>query len=403
MKNSMRWAIALGLLASACAEDGETGSKSPAIAEEGPLYAIMYEVYDDQGDSASYLSMLGSLDDIDELDPKNDREFAGGRAYLATYDGAIFVGHPSEPTIARYEVDGAGKLTSDGEISLANFGITTGSLDAWNVSFISADKAYLLNFEEGNTVIWDPTEMEIIGEIPPPEELSREGFVLEGSPALIRGDRLYRSFNFVNYDDFVYDRQGLLAIYDTQSDEVLEIVPQDRCPALGNLAHEDEAGNFYFSNWIWPVADTLMYEGPETCVLRINADEDRFDEAWELRYSDLFDGRQGAQFSYTADGEALVAVFNHEDTEFNDETDPWDYAGEKVWSIHRVNLETDETSAIDVPRSSGAFTPVRLDGRQFIMLPTDGWAATDIYEIEGDEAELKVHIPGWSYQFVKVR
>ena len=79
------------------------------------------------------------------------------------------------------------------------------------MSFISAEKAYLMNFEEGNTLIWDPTDMEIIGEIPAPEELSREGFLLEGSPALIRGDRLYRSFNFVNYDDFLYEREGLLS------------------------------------------------------------------------------------------------------------------------------------------------------------------------------------------------
>lgn len=380
---------------SACSED-------EAEDVSGGRYAIMYEIYDNE-DSNSYLSILDSLD-LKELDPKKGREFAGGRAFLATYGGAIFIGSPTEPVVTRYTVSSKGELTPAGELSFGNYGVSTGSLDAWNVTFIDEHKAYLLNFEEGNTLIWDPTEMEIIDEIPAPDELFREGFVLDGSPAFLRGNKLFRSFHFADFESYGYSEDALLVIYDTDNDEVLEVVPQTRCPALGNLLHQDETGAVYFSNWIWPVAGTLMYDAPESCVLRINPDSDRFDEDWELRYSDVFDGRQGAQFSYLADRQALAAVFHDEDTSFDAMTDPWDYAGRPVWRISGFDLDTQETTQVEgIEPNTGAFTPIRLDDRQFLMVPGADWAATDIYELTGNEAEHKVHIPGWSYQFVKIR
>lgn len=405
------WMILVWLLAlfgaAACGDD-ETpidGDEDGGVEEPsgGPLYAVMYEVYDDEG-SNSYLSILDTLD-VDELVPDQDREFAGGRAFLATYDGAIFIGSPSEPRVTRYTVADDGELTEEGAISFANYGVTTGSLDAWNVTFIDEHKAYLLNFEEGNTLIWDPTDMVILGEIAAPDELFHEdGLSLEGTPGLLRGNRLYRSFNWADYESYGYSTEALLAVYDTDKDELLELIPRTRCPALGGLAHEDEQGNFYFGNWIWPVAGTLLYDAPENCVLRIDADGEDFNPDWSLDYGELFDGRQGAQFAYTADGQALVAVFNHEETSFDDETDPWEYAGRPLWHIWNVDLETNQVTPIeDIPPSAGAFTPVRLDGRQFLMVPGEGWAATELWEVTGTAAEHKLHIPGWSYQFVKIR
>lgn len=416
MKRTMAILIGLALLAaSACkgGDSGEGGSDEQGVrdgdagvepdgGQAGPLYAIMYEVYDDES-SNSYLSVLDSLD-LDALDPSQDREFAGGRAFLATFEGAVFIGSPDEPRVTRYTVDDRGGLIEGASISFANYGVHTGSLDAWNVNFIRSDKAYLFNFEEGNTLIWDPSEMEIVGEIPAPDELvPQEGWAISGSPGLVRGNRLFRSLHTEDYDSYGYSQDSLLAIYDIDDDSLLEVVPQTRCPALGGLAHEDEAGNLYFGNWIWPVAGSILYDWADTCVLRIQPGADRFDDDWQLTYTDLFEGRQGAQFSYVAGGQALVAVFNEDETSFDAETDPWEYAGRDVWGVWRVDLESREKIEIDIPRSSGAFTPVRLDGREFLLVPSENWDATDLYEVIGERAEHKLHIPGWSYQFVKIR
>ena len=40
-----------------------------------------------------------------------------------------------------------------------------GNLDPWNVTFISPSKAYLFDFKEATHIIWDPSAMEIRGEI----------------------------------------------------------------------------------------------------------------------------------------------------------------------------------------------------------------------------------------------
>jgi hypothetical protein len=414
MKKVMFYSLLLAsCLASAC-DEAETDASGGAVRVDGgidagqtagdPLYAVMYEIYDDQ-DSNSYLSFLSSLDDLEDLDPSKAIEFAGGRAFLATYDNAIFIGSPGEPLVTRYTVTDDGEITETGAISFANFGVTTGSLDAWNVNFIDAHKAYLLNFPEGNTLIWDPSEMEILGEIPAPDELVHEdGLVLEGSPGLVRGNRLYRSFNWWDSSGYGYSSYALLGVYDTENDELLELISRTRCPSADGLAHEDEDGNFYFGNWIWPVADTLMNGAAGSCVLRIDADGEDFSQDWSLDYGELFDGRQGAQFAYVADDQALVAVFNHEDTSFDEETDPWEYAGRPFWHIWNVDLPTNDVTEIeDIPASQGAFTPVRLDGRQFLMVPGDDWGATDLWEVTGTTAKHRLHIPGWSYQFVKIR
>ncbi len=129
-----------------------------------------------------------------------------------------------------------------------------------------------MDFGQGRTIIWNPSSMEIVGAIEAPDELFRDGVTLEGSPGVVRDGLLYRTFNWVNYDDATYSTDFLLAIYDVGSDQLLELVPETRCPAPGNLVHQDEAGNIYFSNWIWPVG-TIMRAPQQLRAAQNNAGE----------------------------------------------------------------------------------------------------------------------------------
>ncbi len=103
-----------------------------------PLFAVMYEIYDDSG-SNSYLSLLDDLD-IEQVDVSEAREYGGGRAFVQTYGGKLFVGDASSPTVTRYSLEPSGDLIDEGSISFANYGLTTGQFDTWNVSFISSEK-----------------------------------------------------------------------------------------------------------------------------------------------------------------------------------------------------------------------------------------------------------------------
>ncbi len=418
MKHLAAFVLSVATLSSltACGEDGPASEPSNAgntggagmggdgnDEPSGALFAVMYEVYDDVG-SNSYLTLFDSLD-AKSIDISDSTEYSGGRAFLQTYNGWVFVGSPAEPRVTRYSVSSSGELIDEGSVDFGNYGLQAGNLDAWNVSFISPTKAYLLDFVEGTTIIWNPTTMELIGEIPAPTELLRDGWSIDGSPAVIRGDRLYRTFFFANYDTAEYSPDSYLAIYDVAKDKVVELVKETRCPATGNLTHVDEAGNAYFSNWIWPIAGTLMRDAPKSCVLRLNAEEERFDPEWTLDYSSLAEGREGAMFSYLRDGQALMAVFHDENTSFDETTDPWAYAGSNNWSVWSLDMTANTAEPVEgLGLNGGAFTPLRFEERDFIMVPdAETWSSTQIYEIEGNRATPTVEVPGWTYQLVKVR
>lgn len=400
--NTLAATLVASTLALAGCGDGNKNTGDSGTG--GPLYAIMYEVFDDSG-STSYLSLLNSLD-LDEVDLSQAREFGGGRAFIQAYDGALFVGDAETPTVTRYSVAENGELVTGRTLSFANYGLDAGQFDAWNATFISPTKAYLLDFKEGTTIIWNPSTMEITGDIPAPDEFHREGLSFESTPGALRDGRLFRTVSWVNYDDAEYSTDFLLAIYDVENDRIVDLVEETRCPVPGNLVHQDEAGNIYFSNWVWPVAGAIMRDAPAPCVLRINAGEDRFDPEWTLDCRDVTGGRQGAMFSYLEDGRALISAFYDERTTFDETTDPWGYVGSNNWRIWSMDLESTAGAPLDgIDFNGGAFTPVSFDGRLFLLVPggeEDNWA-TQLYEVEDGRASPHVKLPGWSYQFVKLR
>jgi hypothetical protein len=377
---------------------------TPEAPATGPAYAIMYEVYDDSGGSNSYLSVLDTLD-IEAVDTSLAREYGGGRAFIQTYGGWLFVGDAQTPEVTRYSLVG-NELVTEGTVSFVSEGLRTSQFDSWNVTFISAEKAYLMDFEEGRTIIWNPTTMQILGDIPVPPELLRPGWTLEGTPGVVRDGLLFRTFDWVKQKDAEYSTDFLLAIYDVATDQLLELIPETRCPVPGNLVHQDEAGNIYFSNWIWPVAGTILRNAPPTCVLRVNAGEQRFDPAWTLNYGDVTEQRQGAMFTYLQNDQAMVAAFYDERTAFGAKTDPYSYVGSNNWRIWNVDLASMTGSPLEgIDFNGGAFTPVQFDGRLFLMVPggEEQNYATQLYEVVDGRARPYVELPGWSYQFVKLR
>jgi hypothetical protein len=383
-----------------CSDEATIMTVAPST---GPLYAIMYEVYDQDG-STSYLSVLGSLDE--EIDLSAAREYGRGRAFIQGYNGWLFVGDSETPTVTRYSLAEDGALVQEDTMSFANYGLREGQFDSWNATFISPEKAYLFDFVEGNTIIWNPTTMEITGEIPGPAEFLRPDLRSEGSPAALRDGLLFRTFDWVDDDTAEYSSDFLLAVYDVETDELIDLQEETRCPVPGNLVDTDEAGNIYFSNWIWPVAGTLMREAPPSCVLRIAPGEARFDPEWTLDYPDYTEGRAGAMFAYLQDGQGLVSAFYDENTSFDDETDPWSYVGSNNWRIWSIDLESGDGAPLDgLDFNGGAFTPIQFDDRLFLMVPggEEDDYATQVFEVVDGSAVPYVQLPGWSYQFVKLR
>jgi hypothetical protein len=362
----------------------------------------MFEVFDDTG-SNSYLSLLESLD-VPAIDVNQAREYPGGRAFVRTYDGAVFVGAPTAPTVTRYSVTDDDELVEEGTISFANFGLTSGGIDDWGLTFVSPTKAYLWSSVDGAHIVWNPSTMDVLSEIPLPAELQRPGFTLDTSSAMVRGNRLYRSLYWADYNLAELSTDHVLLVYDLTTDRLLEVVPEARCPGLGNRTHMDEAGNIYFSNWIWNLAGILMRGAPDSCVLRIPPGSDRFDPSWSLSFTELSGGHHGGMFTYIGGGKGLVSIFDETRTSFDATTDPFAYAGSGNWSIWNVDLATRTGAPVEgIPPNAGAYTPALLDGRLFLLVPQAGWAVADLYEVRDGKGTPGLKIPGWSYAIEKVR
>lgn len=369
---------------------------------DSPVYVVADEIF--AKESTSYVTLLRSLD-VSELDLTDAIEFGGGRATIATRGGYVYVAPPDAPEIRRFAISEAGLLVPDGVLSFLHYGLESASLDEWGNTFISDDKAYLHNLTDGTSVIWNPRRMVISGEVDVSDfELVRpELGELNGSSGLVRDGRLFRTIFWSNWEEQRTSQAQYLAVYDTDADRLIALDPEERCPGLSNLVSRDESGAAYFSNWIWNVGETVLRDAPQSCVLRLPADSERFDPDFTLRYADLTDGREGAVFSYLADGAGIMSVFYPERSPTTDGAGPSDVVEAPAWKLWSVDLSGKAAPLPGLDWMLGAVTPLRLDGRSLLMVPGEDWAIIHVHELVDGRLEPRFDISGWSYQFLKVR
>lgn len=398
-------------------DNGRNGTSTPGSAGAGGTdggdltggaseswFAVPSEVYAaDFSSSASYVPLVPSLDvrriglgDAKELD---------GRASAAKVGKWLFLASSSEPVVTRYTVDEDGALTEAGRLNFSNYGVPEFfAIDAWGAVFVNAEKAYIFNGSDGGHVIWNPTTMRITGEIPAPG-IVQKGYNLE-SVAVIRGNRMYRIFTFLNYEtwEFLAEPQ-YLAVYDVEQDELVELVEEARCPQLYNRPFIDEHDDIYFSGWVWTPGLTLTGDYPKSCALRVKAGEDVFDANWQLDFADeLTGGREAGMLRYLGDGKALLDVFHDERVDIDGGTDAQELANTPNWRLWTVDLETLSGAPMEAfDFKAGGYTDVQVDGRTFLMVPNENYSETTAYEVVEGEAIQRFEIEGSSYQMVRVR
>ncbi len=372
----------------------------PSGSDTDANYAIVWALLGEDTDT-TYVSLLASLDDV-QIDPAKALEVPG-RASVAAHDGRLFVGNPEDSTITRYSIARGGKFERDGVVSFANEGIADFGLyiDDWGNTFVSEHKAYLSN-SSAFTVVWDPATLEITGRIEQPELAREAPLTFDGSPGVVRGNRLYRTFFWKDWDAYETFPEQYLAVFDTDNDTLLDLLPETRCPGMNNNVSRDENGNLYFSNWVYNVTETLARDAPKSCALRLNAGEERFDAEWQLFFSDLAEGREGAGLTYLRDSQATFASFHDERVTIDRDTDLSELALSENWRIWRVDLDTREAEPFErVDWLAGGYSVVHVADRTFLMVPGAGYAKTTVHELDDSgSAHERFEIPGDSYQIL---
>lgn len=364
-------------------------------------FVVSTQIYGDV--TTSYLPIVSSLD-VKEISIENAKEL-NGRSSIAQVGEWLFVASSSEPVVTRYTINDKGELQEDGRINFANHGVPEFfSIDSWGAVFVNAKKAYIFNGSNGSHVVWNPTTMKITGEIEG-LDIVQEGYDME-SVAVVRGNRMYRVFTFLNYDtwEFLPEPQ-YLAVYDVEKDELLDLQEETRCPQLYAMPSVDEDENIYFSGHVWTPGLSLTSDYPKSCSLRVKAGEDRFDSEWQLNFADdITDGREAATLRYIGDGKALLDVFHHEREEIVSATDPQELVSTSNWRLWLVDLDEKSGKPLEGVGYKGAgLSDVRVGDRTFLMLPNADWSETTAWELVDGEAVEGFKIHGNTYQTLKLR
>ncbi len=397
-------------LAVACSGDSTSFTNTmplapgPGGAEPQSLYAVPTEVYGaDFASSTSFVPIVPSLD-VERIDLDQARE-KDGRASVMAIDSHVFIASSSAPVIERYEIQPDGALLEAGRLSFANYGLPEFfSIDAWGSITISPTKAYVFNRGNGSHVVWNPSTLEIIGEIEGPD-LLRDGWDLE-SVAVVRGSRLFRIFSYLDYDTWRFDSSTqYLAVYDVENDRLSNLVQDSRCPLLYSRPFIDEANDIYFSGWVWTAAETLMNGAPKNCALRVRAGEESFDPDWQLTYSDdVTEGREAGILRYLGGGRALLDVFHHERTSMDGEISTEELSNTPNWRLWGVDLEARTGAPLEgLDFKAGGYQDVTVGERAFLMVPNDDYSETTAYEVGGGQATAGFKIRGSSYHMVELR
>ncbi|OJH39527.1 MxcI [Cystobacter ferrugineus] len=394
--------LLLAALLAGCGEDSNKPPDEQPGPREKPVYSLATTIFSQAG-SATYVSVFDSLD-VTGLDLEKAREHSGF-ATIGAVDGALFVGSGEAPEVLRYNVSDDGSLQDAGKVSFANYGLQSAAL--YLNHFVDSTSAYM-SLDETRRIVWNPSTMQISGALDAQGLASeREGLVVKSSydrARVVRDGFSFQPFYWTDgtYYDFLPGSQ--IAVYSNADDSLVKLIDAP-CPGL-DVATQDEAGNIYFSNWVFSAAAPVLEDSaPDTCVVRIKAGEQVLDSAWTRSLSALVGNRQTAAYRYLANGVGIVAVFHAENVVINNETEPSVITSGNHWKLWRVNLDAGTAAPVEgLDFIAGGYYAFRIEGRTFLLLPTSDYARTSIWELGVDGAAVKrFETLGWAYQLVKVR
>jgi hypothetical protein len=319
------------------------------------------------------------------------------RAYA--YDGAVFTMDSEALEITRHRVTGDLDLVPQGSFSLAGRGIR-----AFRPLFVflSSTRAYYVDFDGLQVVVWNPEEMVIEGTFPL-ENVDREGFTTEATDVRVVGDRVFVTLAWTNFTllDLV-PKVGVLVL-DAANDAQEGIFEDDRCAAAGG-AFVGADGDLYVlgDNDDGRYAAFGSRELPPPCLLRVRAGADGFDPDYYLDLRELTGAPELGHIAGLEDGTAVTRVIDA-DIDFASIEDPTDLAFEEIWDWMVLDIEAPSASSLGLPLSALPFPPFEVDGTLVVQREDGEDGTSTLYRVEGDTAVESLTVDGEFLQLARIR
>jgi hypothetical protein len=342
-------------------------------------------------DTTSYVSVLATLD-AQTIDYTKAREF-GGLVDLWVHDGAVFTADAASLTITRFTVEGQ-RLVEGPRVNFTQFGIT--DFGFWRNTFVSSTKAYFLNGSE-SFIVWDPSTMAITGEVALPALEAPAGHKLfpgySDRATRIRGGKLYQPLYFTQPDFYQVDAVSRIAVYDVATDALVATL-EAPCPGL-DFSTVDDAGNLYFSSWVFAAGGAEVLAGPPTCVVKVDA-ADAVTVAFTP--TELTDGRQGGAFRYLGNGKALLSVLHGDHAAPMEPRDVAAVTNGANWKFWTYDLAAGTATQLDsFDWNAGGAYSFTIDGTTYMLVSAGDYSSTKVYDIANVAAPVeRFETQGWS-------
>lgn len=379
--------FALAIVGCSSDDNNDNGANTDIASNDGPRYLVKSTSWaTDDG-----ISMYFVTDTLDENTVFDDSKALAIDGYLGAAlpegdnpDNAFYVGLRPDPVFQRYVVTDSGEIEFDKEISFANQGVSDGRNLMRSSKFVSAEKAYVIDSETLQILIFNPTEMTLIDTIDI-SDLDEEGMYRWSIFPTIDGDRVVVPITFYE-SDWSAAALSKLVIIDTITDTVTSDV-STQCGSLSASA-KDAAGNIYFASHNEVAAQSAIGNASfRPCMIRMQAGGDGWDDSYYVNLLDLTEDGRPAMAVVPGTGDtAYTLIYSAEAdaiTVDNVDTAPRG----AVWEFHSIELGNEAATVSKVDNVEGTVFRVQygnlshdtLGEVSWMMRVNDDWTESTVY------------------------
>ncbi|MEM8608789.1 MAG: DUF4374 domain-containing protein [Myxococcota bacterium] len=394
--SSPAFALLLSIaVAAGCGSSDSNGAVEPPDEPDVETAFVLGSRIRTPDGRAFFVSIEPSLE-ATELDLSEALELSGfARVY--TYQGALFTMDSESLVIQRYQVGADRSITPETRLSMALLGF---SRFRPLFAFVEPTRAYYIDPQQSQVVVWDPEEMVLI-ETLPIEGLLRENFDIRQTGLHIVGDRIFLPFAWTRETDFEIVPSVTVLVLDRQTGEPLGIFEDDRCVGAGG-GFATENGDFYVlgdshDGRFEVFGDNAL---PPPCLLRIRSGADDFDPDYYVDMKEAMGAIAVGHMHGLPNGQAVTRVLAV-DIDPAIVEDPFDLTFAEIWQWVTFNVADPSPTPLDIPLSALPFSPYLVDGELYV--PREGETDSTLYRVDGTRAIAGPTVSGEYLQLHRLR
>ena len=359
-------------------------------------------------DSTSGFIRLVSDEELEtgeEIDGVQSAIEVGGGTDCAVQGRRVFSLNWESPTITRYD-EANGALSRGPTVSLANFGLTS-AIGSHRTFFVSDTKAYFLDDDGFQIIVWNPSTMETIGSISLSVPEVPEGL----RPNALTGQLLDDGV-LVVYDRYV-DQQSVTAsltnfwFVDTETDQVVGTDGTEECGGLVPSATATN-GDLYIGSGPREASNyALDLPGSfRPCAVRIRAGTRELDTTFMADLNGLADGLPtNFVFAPTADRLLLVS-YDSNSVPVDPTLTPRELGALENWIFYEWELGSEEPASRveNIPTSTGFVTPITYEGTgtSYLRVDAGDFSWTELVDVTKNPVETAFRFTNTVYLLARL-